>query len=172
MECNFLYKTSQEFCYVLSDVYNHDNTEQGYKEAFRWSFVLFPWKSWPGCFRVFSKDEEGAIPADEIKWSIFAWTSMITLSKVCNSAMFVMDLSDSLIWCACLCRFVLMHLPGIKVKVSRSSLFLRNEKFSCQPLIPRHKKVKVNLARYAKFSKEMKMKHIIRAKSEGDDHLT
>ena len=42
---------SQEFCYVLSDVYNHDNTEQGYKEA----------------FRVFSKDEEGAIPAEEIK---------------------------------------------------------------------------------------------------------
>ena len=41
----------QEFCYVLSDVYNHDNTEQGYKEA----------------FRVFSKDEEGAIPAEEIK---------------------------------------------------------------------------------------------------------
>ena len=44
-------KIVQEFCYVLSDVYNHDNTEQGYKEA----------------FRVFSKDEEGAIPAEEIK---------------------------------------------------------------------------------------------------------
>ena len=44
-------KIVQEFCYVLSDVYNQDNTEQGYKEA----------------FRVFSKDEEGAIPAEEIK---------------------------------------------------------------------------------------------------------
>ena len=79
---------------------------------------------------MFSKDEEGAIPADEIKWSIFAWTSKITLSKVCNSAMFVMDLFDSLIWCACLCRFVLMHLPGIKVKVSWSFLFLRNDSTS------------------------------------------
>ena len=32
------------------------------------------------------------------------------------------------------------------------------------------KKWKVLLS--TKFSKEMKMKHIIRAKSEGDDHLT
>ena len=47
-------------------------------------FCNFHENAWPGCFRVFSKDEEGAIPADEIKWSIFAWNSMITLSKVCN----------------------------------------------------------------------------------------
>ena len=39
-----------------------------------------------------------------------------------------------------------------------------------QPMISRHKKV--NLARHAKLWKEVKMKHIIFAKSEGDDHLT
>ena len=38
-------------------MYNHDNTEQGYKEA----------------FRVFSKDEEGAIPADEIKYFLLLY---------------------------------------------------------------------------------------------------
>ena len=51
-------------------------------------------------------------------------------------------------------------------------LVLSNEKLSCQPLIPHHKKVKGNLACHAEFSKEVKMKHIILAKSEGDNHLT
>ena len=162
MESNFLYKTSQEFCYVLSDVYNHDNTEQGYKEAFRWSFVLFfysflkfPRKPWPGCFRVFSKDEEGAIPADEIKWSIFAWTSMITLSKMCYSTMFV--------------RFIwFTYLMCLFVQICTDAPTWDQGQGESELLVS--KKWKVLLS--TKFSKEMKMKHIILAKSEGYDHLT
>ena len=57
-------RSIQEFCYVLSDVYNHDTTEQGYKEA----------------FRVFSKDEEGAIPAEEIKYFLLQCCSFCRLS--------------------------------------------------------------------------------------------
>ena len=81
----------QEFCYVLSDVYNHDNTEQGYKEA----------------FRVFSKDEEGAIPAEEIKWVFVDGESNQVRIGLNGKVHFTF-------------RFVLMHLPGIKVKVLQS----------------------------------------------------
>ena len=66
-----------------------------------------------------------------------------------------------LIWFVyCLFRFVLMHLPGIKVKVRRRFLFLRNEKLPCQHLIPRHKKVKCHIH---------KTHYWTQAKSESED---
>ena len=46
--CN---QTMQEFCYVMQNISKDEDLETGYKET----------------FRVFSKDEEGCIPADEIK---------------------------------------------------------------------------------------------------------
>ena len=41
----------QEFCYIMQEVTKDMDEETGYKES----------------FRVFSKDEEGCIPPDEIK---------------------------------------------------------------------------------------------------------
>ena len=41
----------QEFCYILQELTKDLDQKTGYKET----------------FRVFSKDEEGAIPAEEIK---------------------------------------------------------------------------------------------------------
>ena len=41
----------QEFCYIMQDLTKDLDQEAGYKET----------------FRVFSKDEEGCIPPDEIK---------------------------------------------------------------------------------------------------------
>ena len=41
----------QEFCYIMQDLNKDLDMETGYKET----------------FRVFSKDEEGCIPAEEIK---------------------------------------------------------------------------------------------------------
>ena len=41
----------QEFCYVMSEAARESDQETSYKET----------------FRVFSKDEEGCIPAEEIK---------------------------------------------------------------------------------------------------------
>merc|ERR1719370_270022 len=47
------YITFQEFCFIMKDKDCGRDTETGYKEA----------------FRAFSRDEEGCIPADEIKKS-------------------------------------------------------------------------------------------------------
>ena len=43
-------RSMQEFCYVMQDISKDEDLETGYKET----------------FRVFSKDEEGCITADEI----------------------------------------------------------------------------------------------------------
>ena len=47
-----VYSIMQEFCYIMQDMNKEVDLEIGYKET----------------FRVFSKDEEGCIPADEMRW--------------------------------------------------------------------------------------------------------
>ena len=53
----------------MSEVSKDQDQETSYKETFRSGFrsELLLRKSWISFFRVFSKDEEGCISADEIK---------------------------------------------------------------------------------------------------------